>query len=204
MIGTAAQETELNSPYKDNITTWNWTIYEENVREKLSTFSDFIAEMALKLYPVDTQTPGFQYTSMASDLRMNCGNDYLSLVLAKSFRSPVYRYVMTYMPSAPFKFFPNATFSIRYASHALDAVGFFGGIGQFLKNRTINDFLWEILLIREFSSFIKFGKPSTESWDQYPLHTALLSDTVNITSGYHAEECQFWLANGFFSYSWLN
>ena len=159
--------------------------------------------MALRLYPMQNQTAEFQFTSMISDLRMNCGNDYASLVLAKSFRSRVYRYVMTYVPSIPFTV-ENDTFASRYSSHGVDVGAFYGSVGSFISPLSANDLAFQNIMRQEVTSFIKTGSPYTASWGPYPYETALLSGTVDIGSGYHTSECQFWFANGFLAYSWVN
>jgi hypothetical protein len=59
--------------------------------------------MALKMYPVTGNlTARYQWASMASDIRMYCGNNLLALMAAKTFRSPVYLYINTNNPSKPF------------------------------------------------------------------------------------------------------
>ena len=203
ITGTTAQEVDFFPPDSEHIATWNQTTYEERVRQKLSTFSDFIAEMALRLYPMQNQTAEFQFTSMISDLRMNCGNDYASLVLAKSFRSRVFRYVMTFVPSTPFTV-ENSTFAPRYSAHAVDVIAFYGNGGNFITSLSANDLPFQNIMRQEVTSFFKTGSPYTASWGPYPNETALLSGTVDISSGYHTSECQFWFANGFLAYSWVN
>ena len=193
----------MNPPDRDNIGTWNQTTYESRVKQKLSTFSDVIAEMALRLYPVDLLSPEFQYTSMTSDLRMNCGNDYLGLILAKSFASPVYRYVLKYIPSAPISF-SDDSFPISYSAHTFDMIGFYGALNDFLGTLDTYDTRSQNLLRSEMTSFITTGSPNATSWGRFPEQTALLSDKLTVSSGYHSSKCQFWLANGFFSYSWIN
>ena len=159
--------------------------------------------MALRLYPMGPETAEFQFTSMISDLRMNCGNDYASLVLAKSFRSPVYRYVMTYTPSAPISF-DNESFAVRYSAHGFDVAGFYASFDSYLSPLAAIDIAFQNIMRQEVTSFMTTGNPYSSSWGQFPQQTALLSDSVNISSGYHTAECQFWLANGFLSYAWVN
>ena len=208
LIGTTAQETDNAPPDPDHIATWNRSAYESNVRQKLSTFSDVIAEMALRLYPVGPQTPKpayeYQYTSMTSDVRVNCGNDYLGLILAASFKSPVYRYVVTRIISNPFSFQANATFLMKFSVHGMDVGGFYQVMGNFIKQLSVADTAYQNIMRQEISSFIFTGSPNNTAWGSFPQKTATISDTVKVVSGYHTAACQFWLANGFFSYSWIN
>jgi hypothetical protein len=54
----------------------------------------------------------------------------------------------------------------------------------------------------EVISFVRHGHPNTTSWTTFPGSTGLISDTVTTIPEYHAEECEFLFANGFFPYSW--
>ena len=204
MIGTTAQETDLG-PAERDIASWNQSTYQDKVYRKLSTFSDAIAKMALMLYPVDNRSAEYQYTSMTTDLRMACGNDLASLVLAKSFSSPVYRYVATYMPSIPVAYHLYDTFVARYSAHMLDLYGFYGTMDSLMRVPPATaDKAWETNMRRELLNFIKTGNPYTYSWRPFPEKTATLDIASYVTDGYHTAECMFWLANGFFSYSWIN
>ena len=60
-------------------------------------------------------------------------------------------------------------------------------------------------LRREFGKFIH-NQPFV-SWYGYPQNTAFFTDggvKVIGEDGYHKVECDFWLANGFFAYGWIN
>ena len=203
MVSTTAQETDLG-PQERDVAQWNQTTYEKKVRQKLAGFSDVIADMALMLYPLDNRSAEYQYTSMTSDLRMNCGNDYAALILAKSFKSPVYRYVATYTPSVPVAYTLYDTFVASYSAHLLDLYGFYGTMEHLTGVTAESDKNWEKLMRQELLSFMKTGSPHSPSWKPYPETTAILSETTDVSCGYHTWECQFWLANGFFSYSWIN
>lgn len=203
LIGTTAQETNIG-PQERDLASWNKTTYESKIREKLSAFGDVITEMALRLYPVDSKTPEYQYTSMTSDLRMHCGNDYASLILAKSFTSPVYRYVITYTPSIPVAYTLYDTFVASYSAHTLDLFGFYGTMNSLVGKSSPADKAFELTMRREMESFIKTGRPLRYWWKPFPEATATLYEDVYVSDGYHTWECQFWLANGFFSYSWIN
>ena len=211
MIGTTAQETDANPPDSDHIGAWNQSTYESNVRQKLETFSDVIAEIALRLYPVTTHTPTpvyeYLYTTMATDVRMTCGNDYFGLILATSFKSPVYRYVLTHILSNPFSTRANATFPKKFSVHGMDVGGFYKTMGELIvphRKLSGNDMTYQNVMRQEMTSFITTGRPNSTIWNQFPGNTATISDTVKVVPGYHTKECQFWLANGFFSYSWIN
>lgn len=172
---------------------------------KLSTFSDFVATTALSLYPENISTPEFQLTSMNTDIRVTCGTDYLASILASGNQSPVYRYIATYytkdLPAYPFSNY----FPVNYAYHGVDIFAFFKTMNYALRQSPgSRDILWEDRVQREVMAFVKTGKPETASWHRYPEITAELDTVTGTYRSYHASQCQFWLKNGFFSYSWIN
>ena len=85
-----------------------------------------------------------------------------------------------------------------------DAYAFFGSIGSYIKPPSPSDVAWQMQMRTEVLSFITTGRPASDKWLPYPSVTALLSDNSTFVSGYKSAECEFWNANGFFSYSWIN
>ncbi|XP_045206997.2 para-nitrobenzyl esterase-like [Mercenaria mercenaria] len=206
LIGSTAQEAD-QSPVPVEVLNWTWSTseYRDHVTKKLCNFSDIVANAALNLYPENASTPEFQLTTMISDLRVNCGTNYLATVIAAGIMSPVYRYVATYytkgQSATPF----GTMYPVNYAYHGIDIFGFFGTMNNVLANgRGSNDTVWEDRVQREISSFVKTGKPDTADWLQYPDSTAELDTETKAFRGYHSSQCEFWLQNGFFSYSWIN
>ncbi|XP_052778065.1 carboxylesterase 3A-like [Mya arenaria] len=143
----------------------------------------------------------FQLASLVTDLRVTCGSEYLALVMATSFTSPVFRYIAEYAPSAPMKAF-WVTLPARYAFHGIDA--FYKTLGLMIDNKTDADRQWEVNVQQKILSFMRNGSPFTADWGMFPGQTAVLSQNTTVTAGYHTAECLFWLKNGFFSYSWIN
>ncbi|WAR24206.1 hypothetical protein MAR_037875 [Mya arenaria] len=172
---------------------------DDYVRNALLPFGVVVAETALKLYPENVQTPEFQLTSMVTDLRMTCGNEYLALVMATSFTSPVFRYIAGYATSIPTKAF-GATFPARYAFDGIDMFAYYKTMGLMIDNMTDADRQWEVNVQQEVMSFVLTGIPFTADWGMFPGRTA---ENTTVTAGYHTAECLFWLKNGFFSYSWI-
>ena len=115
------QEIDVNK-----IGAWIQSTYESNVRQKLETFSDVITETALRLYPVTPHTPTpvyeYLYTSMATDVRMMCGDIYLGFILATS---PVNCYIYSHILSNKLGTRANATFLMKFSVHGMDVAGFY-------------------------------------------------------------------------------
>lgn len=178
---------------------WNKHDYERYVRSHLDTFSTSIAEMSLRMYPVTANLSArYQWASMVSDIRVNCGNNLLALVAAKSLTSPVFRYVDTNRPSKPFG---DGGGSI-YPFHMHDMYAFFGHLSSYLSPLSDSDKLFEHNMKNEVLSFVRHGHPNTTSWTTVPGSTGLISEVIKTTREYHADECEFLFANGFLPYSW--
>ncbi|XP_045197770.2 para-nitrobenzyl esterase-like isoform X2 [Mercenaria mercenaria] len=200
--GSCANEID-SDPTDKSINNWTWTQYEDHVKQYLGTFGGNIANIALKLYPPNLISPEFQFTSMASDLRMNCPTDVLSLHAASAFTSPVYRYVVTSTPSSPV-FAVGIPFPATYSFHLWDVFAFFGFIPDYIKHPTDFNIEWQRNVKQEVMTFVRTGKPSTFSWKPFPFVTASLSHTTEAITAYHPVQCDFWLKNGFFDYAWIN
>ncbi|XP_060579125.1 fumonisin B1 esterase-like [Ruditapes philippinarum] len=195
LIGSAAQELDFSQPPPD-MGTWDKPNYERYIHIQLDTFSTYIADMALKMYPVTGNlTARYQWASMASDIRFNCGNNRLALMAAKTFRSPVYRYINSNNPSKPF-------FGSIYPFTYHDMYAFFGHLEWGLHTLGDSDKKFERSMKDEVISFVRHGHPNTTSWTTFPGSTGLISDTVTTIPEYHGEECEFLFANGFYPYSW--
>ena len=184
------------------LNNWTWSQYVANVFYKLEPFGSLIRQEALTLYPPDVVTPEFQYTSMASDLRVNCPSDVMSTVMASTFNSSVYRYVVTSRPSVPV--YAEGAFPASYSFHMWDILAFFGFIPDYIANPTTDDIAWQKNVQNEVLTFVRNGVPSTSSWKPYPEVTAALSHVTTPTPAYNPVQCEFWLNNGFFAYAWIN
>ncbi|KAH3699303.1 hypothetical protein DPMN_074259 [Dreissena polymorpha] len=198
LVGSAGQEMDGSKP-PDDMGTWNKPDYERFVHQRLLTFSPHVADMALKLYPVTANTSArYQWASMVSDIRVNCGNNYLALVAARTLSSPVYRYVNTNRPSKPFG---DGGGSI-YPFHTHDVYAFFGSLNQYLSPLSASDTAFEQNMRNEVLSFVRTGHPKTAAWSSFPGSTGLISEVVRTVPEYHQPECEFFFANGLWPYSW--
>ena len=140
---------------------------------------------------------------MTSDARMNCPTDVLSTFAASTFKSPVYRYVVTSMPSKPIHPI-GLPFAASYSFHLWDLFAFFGLVEDFIKCPTEADLQWQKNVRDEMMSFILYGFPKSEFWLPYPSVTATLSSQTHAVKAYNPVQCEFWLQNGFYSYAWIN
>ena len=206
IIGTTAQE--INFQPVKNFANSTWEDYSGYVKEKLFPFVGGNVSKVLSMYN-KTMPDGssaslqFAYTSMASDIRVTCPNDVLSLNTSRGFNSPVYRYVVTNSPSSPINLIG---FPATFAVHMWDLVALFGFPTAFHYTPSSKDLSYMRDLRREFNKFIH-DELKDSSWKEYPENTALFTDNgmkVLTQKGYHKQECDFWLDNEFFSYGWIN
>ena len=175
--------------------------------------------------------PELQYTSLSSDIGVNCPNSAIArkiaagrterrtsrrgnssqqtkLTAAEAAPAPVYRYVLTATPSGPMHML-GSPFPGRYAFHTLDSVFLFNTSAGALINGarpTAADARLTRRLREDIGAFVRSGAmPST--WKTYPeatMEIAALGVVREIEGGvdYHCEACAFWEHHGFFKYSW--
>lgn len=201
IVGTTAQETDYDPSHLDYY-NWSWDDYHKYVRSYLDTFPGNISAHALTLYPDGVESPAYQYTTLTSDLRVTCPNNIMSDILSTYFRSPVYRYVLTQRPFYPVNIV-GIPFQAQYACHIWDAIGFFGSIEDYYEP-TIGDMIYQESLQNEIIHFALTGEPKTKQWTTYPNIIGIITTNVSIVNSYHSEMCNFWNANNFFSYGWIN
>ena len=202
MPGSCANEIDFEPTYMD-LNNWTWTQYDEHVQKSIGSFGNLVYKTAMTLYPSGVISPEYQFTSIASDIRANCPNDIMAMYAAATFKSQVYRYVVTSWPSKPV----NAVgipFPASYSLHMWDVFAFFGFIKDYIKNPTMADLQWQQNVRDEVLSFIHLGHPKSDTWLQYPEVTANFSSVTKAIPAFHPVQCAFWLQNGFFSYAWIN
>lgn len=198
LIGSMAQETDFES----DLLKWNWTTYEERVKQKLDTFGAGISATALSMYPTGVETPEYQYTSMSSDVRVLCGTGVLSEKAAVNFKSPVYRYVVTARPSTTINS-TNFPFFARYSFHGLDSLAYFGTYKDVFPPKQ-QDNIFASNMQREALYFVKNGRPISPEWTIFPNKTAIIDTQLTFNTNFAEDKCNFWLKNNFYSYSWVN
>ncbi|CAH1800931.1 unnamed protein product [Owenia fusiformis] len=208
MIGTTAQEIDMG-PVPAEVRTWSKQQYNAYVKTKLDTFGKAISAKALELYPTSNSSdPEYLYTSMVSDMRVNCPNDVLANQAQSSDRTTgVYRYVITEFPSVPTIAFKGFTFKAKYAFHNFDNMAFSGHIPNFIESPTAKDIQFQQTMMENIISFVQIGYPKASNWKPCPMGTALLGAKVNFSSGAHGyapNKCKFWMENHFYDYAWIN
>lgn len=201
--GTTANEIDFD-PTNQDMNTWDWTKYEQEVRGHISTFGSDIAEQALKMYPINVTSAEYEYTKMGADIRLGCPNDHMSNIISAGMKSPVYRYVVTSQPSKPINAL-GMPFPSSYSLHMWDMFAYFGTIKSYIKPPASSDEQFKDTMRREVLSFVRTGSPSTKGWLPYSRRiTAILSENTSVASNYKLTTCMFWSYNGLASYAWIN
>ena len=200
-VGTTAQAIDV-LPLQSDIKSWSWEEYTQKVAVKLCEFPELDVTRVLKLYPTCVETPEYQYTSMASDVRLSFPNDELAYNMHKSFKSPIYRYVSTSRPQVPTELF-GVALKARYEAHGWDLYGFFGAIKE-LYTPTKADDDFETTIRREIIHFAKYGTPYSKSWKSFPRRTALMDSQLGIVHSFQRKQWKFWSKTGLYAYAWKN
>ncbi|KAL7878345.1 hypothetical protein AOLI_G00093190 [Acnodon oligacanthus] len=208
VVGTTEQETDISPPLK-NISTWTWGDYEWFVAEKLRPFGKDVVSKALRLYnssapcPTRDRCPERLYATLVSDMRVSCPNNDLAKRAAEALKSPVYRYLVTYLPSKAVNASSWVFYPSRFSFHMLDSLAFFGGLEMMLGTITPADKAFQELLTKYFIYFAKEGKMPAE-WAEFPSRIALLNQKLSVEQNPLAERCQLWEEHGLFKYAWIN
>ncbi|XP_062861196.1 para-nitrobenzyl esterase [Trichomycterus rosablanca] len=208
VVGTTEQEADFSPPMK-NISTWTWADYEWFVSEKLKPFGESVVSQALKIYnssapcPITDRCPERLYTTLVSDMRINCVTNLVAKQDADSLRSFVYRYLVTYTPSKAVNPSTWLPYPSRFSFHMLDSLAFFGGLEMALGTLTPADQAFEETLTKYFIHFAKKGE-MPEDWPEFPSHIALLDQNISLTQKRFADRCSLWKQESFYSYAWFN
>ena len=182
----------------------NWTEqdYTQYVTSKFNKLNRNVTEKVLEYYaPSSGKSMEYLFTSLVSDMLVNCPNDVLSDKAAMSVTSGLYRYVMTSSPSRPVHLlgFP---FAAKYAAHMWDFLAAFD-LFNFWMEPSESDIEFGKMLRDNFLNFAKYGKPLNLNWKPFPGKTALISENaIHAIDRFKPEVCKFW--NQFFSYAWIN
>lgn len=201
IIGSTAQELDYFPKHTD-IESWTWDDYVNRVSEKMNTFPTINVSQVLGMYPTGVISPEYQYTTMGTDIRVTCPVDVMTHAIESSYKAPVYRYVVTAFPTEP-AYFYGVPFKAKYSAHGIDAFAFFNTLRYYYQISKKDEELTDTLR-KEIINFVKTGKTSTSRWDQFPDKTAVLSNSLVVTGGYHKQECSFWIKHGLLPYSWVN
>ncbi|KAL5005845.1 hypothetical protein ScPMuIL_017003 [Solemya velum] len=200
LIGSTAQEIDF-FPAPRDIRYSTKDYYIEYITSKLSSFDDDVLRTALMLYKTN-KSPEYQFTTMVTDVRLTCATDKLATAAALNFRSPVFRYVVTFSPSVPSNGM-GYDYSASYAFHGADSLAFFGSLEESMDSFSESDAAFQRNLKTAVLSFVKSGKPQA-CWKPFPQTTALLNHDITVTYAYHVRQCQFWSENGLLKYGWIN
>jgi len=174
--------------------------YISFLRQKFSVFNSSLPDEVIAQYPFDAFV-SFQedYDSISSDLHFICGNLWQARNAVKSFKSPVYTYIVTQFPSSPCPF--NPVYASRYAFHLWDlfALNLDNGIPDIgcVYPFTSDDILLGDLLT---SYFYEFGTTGMiRDWNQSmnrdgtnDYYVNALNKKVNIYKNPKITKCAMW------------
>ncbi|CAH1786713.1 unnamed protein product [Owenia fusiformis] len=199
VIGNTAQEIDF-APTEMDLPTWTWEKYDQVVRDAMDSFDNTLADQVLQDYPHNV-TPQFQFTSLVSDARVICATDVLTQKAADAFTSPVYRYVLTAVPSKPITL--KFKYAAEYAFHGFDSMSFFGDFSKYMDTTGENENKLTEILRSGIKEFVTTGKIT--NWPDWETGTAIISNKVETRPRYKENECRRWEAAPFFpSYAWIN
>lgn len=203
LAGTTAQELDF-LPTPPDLKSWTWEDYTSHVHKKLDTFGEEVSTKALAMYPPSpSYTPEYAFTSLGSDLRVTCPNDVMTARAAESFKSNVWRYVVTSQPSVPVNAI-GVPFASKYSFHMWDYIAFSGFISHYIEKPSASDEAFEQTMTQEILSFVRTGLVKTSTWKPYPASVALFNTSTEVSAGFKSKFCDYWLKNSFFSYAWIN
>ncbi len=205
--GTTAQEVEYDpKPSYDTLINWktNEQLYNHYIEGYLDEFGGNITGKAMAYYPYSPDLCDLAFMSMASDVRVNCGNDEVTGWAAKALNSGVYRYVITSWPSSTAHPF-GGPFPANHSFHGWDMYAFFDTQDMCLsKSPEASDLKFATNVQTEIINFVKTGKPQNKNWKTYPQATALINTTLTFVPRHNQQQCEWWIKNDFFEYGWMN
>ena len=199
--GTTAQEVDLDPEPGETLLTWSADDLHMNVERRLDAFAVGLANRTLSQYLQDSSRKvdaELVYTSIATDMRVTCGNNRLALLASEAMTSPVYRYVTTACPSSRVRL-RGSSFEPKYSFHGVDMFAFMDSIGEIPDSFTR-------LLRNNIKSFANTGAPQDADWLPYPLSVAILSEHLQVSAQYETFDCVTWKEEieHFSNYSWTN
>lgn len=139
---------------------------------------------------------------MVTDLRQTCPVKDLASMLAKSFNSPIHRYVVTSIPSKPVRVYD---YNSRYSFHMWEAIAFLDQMEHFIKEPTAEDLAFRDSIQNAVTSFVRSGGiTATSGWCSYPDCIALISNNITYVESYQRRQCKFWSSQGLTDYAWVS
>jgi carboxylesterase type B len=109
IVASTGQETDIGP--LDDVRPLSWAEYDALARERMAPFGKDAVAATLSLYPHE-ESVEFQYTSLSSDIGVNCPNDVIAAQIGPSWKANLvnlYRYVLTARPSSPMFMFQLPT-----------------------------------------------------------------------------------------------
>jgi len=165
--------------------------------------ADFAQEI-VALYPLESfETPQEAYDTIATDVKIYCGNVYNAMQASQGMASPVYLYYSNQWPSQPF---PNSNYQPRYAFHGLDFISL---LLAYPYDMNDDDLAYASNLRKAFTNFANFGKlPSpwkvvNELQQSGHFITNVVAATTFTSVDWRANFCTFWNQQNYVTtYGW--
>ena len=170
--------------------TWNWKDLENYTRSQLDSIVSNLANLSSQHYP-HIVSPLYQLVTMVTDIRVTCPTNLHAALVSESFRSPVYHYAVTSVPSSPVNHRGRAK---HYAFQSWDLLAFFGTISRYTQIVTSEDLQFSRNLRQMAFEFARTGRLA--HWKQFPEATAVISKQVEPILDYKRDVCTFWRKHG--------
>ena len=169
---------------------WDWQDLETYTRSHLDSLVPNLTYLSSEYYP-QVVSPLYQLVTMVTDIRVTCPTNLHAALVSESFRSPVYHYAVTSVPSAPVYHKGRARY---YAFRSWDILAFFGTISRYTQIVTSEDLQFSRNLRHMAFEFARTGKLA--HWKQFPEATAVVSKQIEPILDYKRDVCTFWRKHG--------
>ena len=188
----------------------SWTLDELNatLASHLDPFKDGLANRTLVKYLQSARRGAVDaervYTTIATDLRVTCGNDRLAHAASQALTSHVYRYVATACPTSRVSV-PGSSFEPKYSFHGVDLFAFIDSIRE-VSDASHGARSFSRLLRENLRQFAKTGSMHHSHWLRYPDSVALIGERLHVPHANELCNCSFWKGeiSDFHKYFWAN
>lgn len=221
IVGTNEQEIDI-IPAAD-LVGYSKADYDAYIRRRFEAWGPQFGDRVNRVYPFDAYdaNPQLTYETLASDIHVTCGQNYIATKMATGFRSHVYRYILTQRPAAPVCF-PETGWCAKYVFHNYELAVLFNNYNLFLPSNYSAlpaDFAFGDVVRHYWTYFARHGHPppgdsTAPAWQPFdvsrragpfPAHYSSFLLSLNGRTNaldWRKQECAFWLNNGFYAFTW--
>eukprot|EP01112_Ceratiomyxa_fruticulosa_P010525 TRINITY_DN2791_c0_g1_i1.p1 TRINITY_DN2791_c0_g1~~TRINITY_DN2791_c0_g1_i1.p1 ORF type:complete len:547 (+),score=93.25 TRINITY_DN2791_c0_g1_i1:195-1835(+) len=207
IIGTNAQEIDFFPA--DDLRNYTIAQYNDFIADRFSDWQPSLPDQILSLYNITEYyegTPQLAYETIASDIHATCGQLLLARAMARSFKSPIYHYVVLYRPSSPVYIYFTQGWPSRYSFHMIELLFMLDLVDYIDPGYVVSpkDAGFGSIVRDYWVEFATNGK-----LDYWPVmsgmgsYSSLILDVpVSTVRNWRREECEYWNANGFYPWNW--